>query len=354
MPLDGHAYLVSQGWEGRGSGLRRDAISRPIVLAQKKTLSGIGKDRDEAFPFWDHVFNAAATAIKIKVYDSDSDDSEPSSADGLNLQRTTTGLISNRRPLTGTPVISGTATPTSESSSSSGISTPKVSVMTAAKQAAAKRTLYSMFYRGPILSSEFEQEIIAGTATEEGDRKVEEAVVEVTEVLGEVEIKEKVEKKKRKRDEVEAADEDERKRRKREKKRAKDGTRSDEIKPQADGKKSKSGKTSSSRQSDDEMLDGSSTDQEAKKLAKAERKRLRAEKRARKEERRRRRVEKVAALNPVQPKQDIEIEEMVGTVPSKPADILNESVRSRSAKADKKTKHKSDEKKVKERRKRKA
>lgn len=53
MPLDGHAFLLSQGWSGTGSGLREGAISRPITVNQKKNLAGIGKDRDEAFPFWD-------------------------------------------------------------------------------------------------------------------------------------------------------------------------------------------------------------------------------------------------------------------------------------------------------------
>jgi hypothetical protein len=53
MPLDSHSYLVSQGWQGTGSALREGAISRPLALAQKKTLAGLGKDRDEAFPFWD-------------------------------------------------------------------------------------------------------------------------------------------------------------------------------------------------------------------------------------------------------------------------------------------------------------
>lgn len=53
MPLDGHSYLVSQGWRGKGTGLRDGAISRPITVAQKKNLAGLGKDRDEAFPFWD-------------------------------------------------------------------------------------------------------------------------------------------------------------------------------------------------------------------------------------------------------------------------------------------------------------
>lgn len=53
MPLDGHAFLVNQGWEGAGNGLRNGSISRPIIIPQKRTLAGIGKDRDEAFPFWD-------------------------------------------------------------------------------------------------------------------------------------------------------------------------------------------------------------------------------------------------------------------------------------------------------------
>jgi hypothetical protein len=53
MPLDGHNYLVSQGWGGKGKALRDGAISRPLIVAQKKNLSGVGKDRDEAFPFWD-------------------------------------------------------------------------------------------------------------------------------------------------------------------------------------------------------------------------------------------------------------------------------------------------------------
>jgi len=53
MPLDGHSYLVSQGWEGKGTGLRQGSISRPLAIPQKRNLAGLGKDRDEAFPFWD-------------------------------------------------------------------------------------------------------------------------------------------------------------------------------------------------------------------------------------------------------------------------------------------------------------
>jgi hypothetical protein len=53
MPLDGASYLAAQGWAGKGNGLRLGAISRPLAIPQKKTFSGLGKDRDEAFPFWD-------------------------------------------------------------------------------------------------------------------------------------------------------------------------------------------------------------------------------------------------------------------------------------------------------------
>ena len=53
MPLDGHSYLLAQGWAGKGTGLRDGGISRPLAIPQKKNLAGLGKDRDEAFPFWD-------------------------------------------------------------------------------------------------------------------------------------------------------------------------------------------------------------------------------------------------------------------------------------------------------------
>lgn len=58
MPLNGHSYLVGQGWEGHGKGLRNNAITRPLAIPQKKTLAGLGKDRDEAFPFWDQCVQA--------------------------------------------------------------------------------------------------------------------------------------------------------------------------------------------------------------------------------------------------------------------------------------------------------
>ncbi|KAJ7600799.1 hypothetical protein C8J56DRAFT_1010544 [Mycena floridula] len=139
MPLDTHSYLVAQGWTGKGKGLREGAITRPIAVSQKKTLAGLGKDRDEAFPFWDHLFAAAAKSIQIKISD-DSDNTEP---EGSVLKRTTTGILSNRRPAVGTPATSGSSTPDSTG--------PQLSLLCIAKREAAKRGLYSNFLRGPVL-----------------------------------------------------------------------------------------------------------------------------------------------------------------------------------------------------------
>lgn len=52
-PSYGYSYLTSYGWTGTGTGLRKGAIERPLAIPPKKNLSGLGKDRDEAFPFWD-------------------------------------------------------------------------------------------------------------------------------------------------------------------------------------------------------------------------------------------------------------------------------------------------------------
>ncbi|PBK74930.1 hypothetical protein ARMSODRAFT_497359 [Armillaria solidipes] len=147
MPLDGHSFLVSQGWSGKGTGLRQGAITRPVIVNQKKTLSGIGKDRDEAFPFWDHLFSAAAKSIQVKISSDDDDESETavSTEATLTLKRTTTGILCNRRPLGGTLVSSsGTSTPDSDFM-------PRLSLLAMAKREAAKRGLYARFFRGPVL-----------------------------------------------------------------------------------------------------------------------------------------------------------------------------------------------------------
>lgn len=61
----------------------------------------------------------------------------------ITLKRTSTGILSNRRPVSGTPANSGTTTPGSE--------TPRLSLLANAKREAAKHGLYSNFLRGPIL-----------------------------------------------------------------------------------------------------------------------------------------------------------------------------------------------------------
>lgn len=148
MPLDSHSYLVSQGWGGKGTGLRPGAISRPLAIPQKKTLAGLGKDRDEAFPFWDHLFSAAAKSIQIKCLSDDDDEEERStnsSNNNVSIKCTSTGILSNRCPIYGTPITSGTNTPE--------ITTPgsRLGLLATAKRDAAKRGLYSKFFRGPVV-----------------------------------------------------------------------------------------------------------------------------------------------------------------------------------------------------------
>ncbi|KAJ7069690.1 hypothetical protein C8F01DRAFT_1113613 [Mycena amicta] len=146
MPLDTHSYLVKQGWSGSGTGLRQGAIVRPLAIPQKKTLAGLGKDRDEAFPFWDHLFSAASKSIQIKISSDDSDESESESNPIAPLNRTSTGILSNRRPATGTLAdTSGATTPDLEANVS------QFSLLVFAKREAARRGLYSRFFRGPVL-----------------------------------------------------------------------------------------------------------------------------------------------------------------------------------------------------------
>ncbi|KAG6918776.1 hypothetical protein DXG01_011967 [Tephrocybe rancida] len=143
MPLDGHDFLVAQGWSGKGTGLRQGAISRPLAIPQKKNLAGLGKDRDEAFPFWDHLFNAAAKSIQLKFASDDESDEDPSL---VEIKRTTTGIISNRRPVIGiSATTSGTNTPDVSDDN------PRLTLLSIAKRDAAHSSLYARFFRGPVL-----------------------------------------------------------------------------------------------------------------------------------------------------------------------------------------------------------
>jgi nucleolar protein TMA23 len=169
MPLDGHAFLVNQGWSGAGNGLRNGSISRPISIPQKRTLAGIGKDRDEAFPFWDHLFAVAASAIQIECFSSDDEDGDVATkcvrSSTLDLRQTSTGILSNLPPVVGTPIFSDDITPAACSEAASGSSTPRLSLMALAKREAARRGLYSKFFRGPILGPEVHSETVETEAT---------------------------------------------------------------------------------------------------------------------------------------------------------------------------------------------
>ncbi|KAJ3120827.1 G patch domain-containing protein 4 [Physocladia obscura] len=62
------SHLKKLGWKhGEGLGKKRDGINRAISVSFKKDTKGIGESsKDEfAFTWWDHVFNKAATQIKI-------------------------------------------------------------------------------------------------------------------------------------------------------------------------------------------------------------------------------------------------------------------------------------------------
>ncbi|KDN51893.1 hypothetical protein RSAG8_00444, partial [Rhizoctonia solani AG-8 WAC10335] len=142
--FDGQTHLVKQGWKGTGHPLKAGGRSRPIVIAQKKTLGGIGKDRDESFAFWDHLYDVAAKTIKLKLPGDESpadSDQEPAAL----LHRTQTGILSNRRP---------TTLPTPSSSKSPTPPPASTSIISLAKKEAARRTLYSRFLRGPVITQE--------------------------------------------------------------------------------------------------------------------------------------------------------------------------------------------------------
>ncbi|KAB5589260.1 hypothetical protein CTheo_7297 [Ceratobasidium theobromae] len=146
--LDGRTHLVRQGWKGTGHPLKTGGRARPVVIAQKKTLGGIGKDRDESFAFWDHLYDVAAKTIKLKIPGDDSP--ADSDQDGQNfavLHRTKTGILSNRQPTT-------LPTPSSSKSSSPPPSSSPPSILSLAKKEAARRFLYSRFLRGPVIVRE--------------------------------------------------------------------------------------------------------------------------------------------------------------------------------------------------------
>ena len=108
---------------------------------------------------WPSVYTAAADAIQIHVEESEEED-DPSSSytlaapvkQGSRLSVTQTGILSNRRPIE----FKNDFKPriVSRQDGRSG-----VDLLVLAKREAAKRELYSRFYRGGVVNQEQEQEM---------------------------------------------------------------------------------------------------------------------------------------------------------------------------------------------------
>ncbi|KAK7056910.1 hypothetical protein VNI00_002628 [Paramarasmius palmivorus] len=260
MPLDGHSYLVSQGWSGKGTGLRQGAIAKPIAITQKKTLAGLGKDRDEAFPFWDHLFSAASKTIQVKISSNDSDVSDsdtPAENSAPTLKRTTTGILCNRRPVDVTPATtSGTSTPDIVLPDA-----PKFSLVALAKREAAKQNLYSRFYRGPIIGPDDEppREQNPPTTQQPNAQSVNISDSPATEGTPK-------KKKKRKAEELEKEERRERKRMKKEAKEAKERER--ERKKQKKLKKAE--KAAQKLLAEEEIANGTTDDESERRRRKRE------------------------------------------------------------------------------------
>ncbi|KAL0240641.1 hypothetical protein I308_106439 [Cryptococcus tetragattii IND107] len=141
--FDAAKHLEKQGWKGKGTALKNGHATRPLAVVQKKTLSGIGKDRDEAVPFWDHIF--AATAANLFTPSASSSPAPASSSKWATLTPATISGI----PQSG--------------SSSSSPAPPKqrlsISAQTRVSREMARRQLYSRFLRGKVFIPDDEVEI---------------------------------------------------------------------------------------------------------------------------------------------------------------------------------------------------
>ncbi|OWZ74865.1 hypothetical protein C365_06532 [Cryptococcus neoformans Bt85] len=141
--FDAAKHLEKQGWKGKGTALKNGHATRPLAVVQKKTLSGIGKDRDEAVPFWDHIFAATAANLLIP--------SAPSSPASGSTSKWAT-------------LAPATASGTSQSASSSSSPVPpkqrlSIGTQTRVSREMARRQLYSRFLRGKVYIPDEEVEI---------------------------------------------------------------------------------------------------------------------------------------------------------------------------------------------------
>merc|ERR1719244_98228 len=91
-------HMYKQGWvEGKGLGRFETGMKSAIKVKIKRDQAGMGHDMAEEFTFqwWDHVFNRAASKIKLKGEDdSEGSDSEDEAATSANASFD----ISNKKP----------------------------------------------------------------------------------------------------------------------------------------------------------------------------------------------------------------------------------------------------------------
>merc|ERR1711962_1306255 len=92
-------HMYKQGWaEGKGLGRNESGMKTAIKVKIKRDQAGIGHDMAEEFTFqwWDHVFNRAASKIKLKgEEDSDSSGSDDDASGGSSGGHFD---ISNKKP----------------------------------------------------------------------------------------------------------------------------------------------------------------------------------------------------------------------------------------------------------------
>ncbi|OCF39249.1 hypothetical protein I317_06967 [Kwoniella heveanensis CBS 569] len=142
--FDPAAHLHKHGWKGKGTALKHGHSTRPLAVVQKKTLSGIGKDRDEAVPFWDHIF--AATAASLFSPSASPASPAPSSSSSWAAAPVTVDSKGNKlAPAPGELTVQ---------------TKPKLSINATARagKELARRGLYSRFLRGKVLVPDPESE----------------------------------------------------------------------------------------------------------------------------------------------------------------------------------------------------
>merc|ERR1719391_1079952 len=87
--------MYKQGWvEGKGLGRYETGMKSAIKVKIKRDQAGMGHDMAEEFTFqwWDHVFNKAASKIKLKGEDDSDDEDTAASSNGGSLD------ITNKKP----------------------------------------------------------------------------------------------------------------------------------------------------------------------------------------------------------------------------------------------------------------